>query len=113
MRRDRAISHAVTLVRPRGIPFIGRIEQFEQLESAFAATEKGTPVTVMLRGQSGMGKSALVRHFLHEVQRRDPTLVVFTGRCYEQESVPYKAVDSLIDDLARYLKRASPLEARR
>jgi serine/threonine protein kinase len=111
-RRDRAVSHAVTLVRPKGTPFIGRIEQFEQLDSAFAATERGTPVTVMLRGQSGMGKSALVRHFLHEVQRRDPTVVVFTGRCYEQESVPYKAVDSLIDDLARYLKRASPLEAK-
>jgi serine/threonine protein kinase len=111
-RSERVLSHAVTLVRPRGTRFIGRIEQLEQLESAFAATERGTPVTVMLRGQSGMGKSALVRHFLHEVQRRDPSVVVFTGRCYEQESVPYKAVDSLIDDLARYLKRTSPLEAK-
>jgi hypothetical protein len=53
-----------------------------------------------------------VRHFLHEIQRRDPSIVVFTGRCYEQESVPYKAVDSLIDDLARYLKQISPLEAK-
>jgi serine/threonine protein kinase len=111
-RKERAITRAVTLVRPRGTRFVGRIEQLEQLENAYAATERGTPVTVMLRGQSGMGKSALVRHFLHEVQRRDPTLNVFTGRCYEQESVPYKAVDSLIDDLARYLKRASPLEAK-
>ena len=111
-RQERALSRAVTLIRPRGNRFIGRIAQLEQLENAFLATERGTPVTVMLRGQSGMGKSALVRHFLHEVQRRDPTLVVFTGRCYEQESVPYKAVDSLIDDLARYLKRASPLEAK-
>jgi serine/threonine protein kinase len=111
-RQDRVVSHAVTLVRPRGNRFIGRIAQLEQLEAAFTATERGTPVTVMLRGLSGMGKSALVRHFLHEVQRRDPFVVVFTGRCYEQESVPYKAVDSLIDDLARYLKRASPLEAK-
>jgi serine/threonine protein kinase len=111
-QHERAVSHAVTLVRPRGARFIGRIEQLEELESAFAATEKGTPVTVMLRGQSGMGKSALVRHFLHEVQRRDPGIVVFTGRCYEQESVPYKAVDSLIDDLARYLKRTSLLETK-
>ncbi|HYC63013.1 MAG TPA: protein kinase [Thermoanaerobaculia bacterium] len=111
-RRDRAVSKAITMIRPKGARFVGRIEQLEQLESAFAATEHGTPVTVMLRGQSGMGKSALVRHFLHEVQRRDPTIVVFTGRCYEQESVPYKAVDSLIDDLARYLKRTSPLEAK-
>ncbi|HKR67058.1 MAG TPA: protein kinase, partial [Thermoanaerobaculia bacterium] len=111
-RRDRAVSRAMTLNRPRETPFIGRIAQIEQLESAYKASNDDTPVTVMLRGSSGMGKTALVRHFLHEVQRRDPSVVVFSGRCYEQESVPYKAVDSLIDDLARYLKRVSPLEAK-
>jgi len=111
-RHDRIVARAVTLMKPRETPFIGRIEQIEQLESAFKASSAATPVTVMLRGSSGMGKTALVRHFLHEVQRRDPSVVVFTGRCYEQESVPYKAVDSLIDDLARYLKQLSALEAR-
>jgi serine/threonine protein kinase len=102
----------VAILRPRETPFIGRIAQLEQLEAAYLATEQGTPVTVMLRGRSGMGKSSLVRYFLQEVQRRDPTVAVFTGRCYEQESVPYKAVDSLIDDLARHLRRVTPLEAK-
>jgi serine/threonine protein kinase/tetratricopeptide (TPR) repeat protein len=112
-RQERAIVQAMTLSRPRETPFIGRIAQLEQLEDAFAATERrGIPITVMLSGSSGMGKSALVRYFLHEVLRRDPTVVAFAGRCYEQESVPYKAVDSLIDDLARYVKRVSPLEAK-
>jgi len=111
-RQSRAAGQAMMLARPRETPFIGRIAQLEELEKAFADSDRHGPVTVMVRGQSGMGKSALVRYFLHEVQRRDPSVVVFTGRCYEQESVPYKAVDSLIDDLARYLKRVSPLEAK-
>ena len=111
MRKERAAASAVTILRPRETPFIGRIAQLEALDQAYRAAEQ-EPVTVMLRGQSGMGKSSLVRYFLHEVQRRDPGAVVFTGRCYEQESVPYKAVDSLIDDLARYLRRVSPLEAK-
>ncbi|MBV8519472.1 MAG: protein kinase [Acidobacteria bacterium] len=111
-KQARAFASAPTLSRPRETPFVGRLAQLDDLESALAATERGTPVTVMVRGASGMGKTALVRHFLHDVQRRDPSTVVFNGRCYEQESVPYKAVDSLIDDLVRYLKRLTPLEAR-
>lgn len=111
-RSDRVVARAMTLMKPRETPFIGRLAQIEALESAFKASNADVPVTVMLRGSSGMGKTALVRYFLHEVQRRDPSIVVFAGRCYEQESVPYKAVDSLIDDLARYLKRVTPLEAK-
>ncbi|HEX2122133.1 MAG TPA: serine/threonine-protein kinase, partial [Thermoanaerobaculia bacterium] len=104
-QQERAHLTAVTLVRPREMPFVGRAAELAQLEEALQATERGTPVTVLVRGASGMGKTALVRQFLFQVQHRDPTVVVFSGRSYEQESVPYKAVDSLIDDLARYLKR--------
>jgi hypothetical protein len=101
-----------TINRQRELPFVGRSRELAALEDALGATAKDTPVTVMLRGASGIGKTALVRYFLQEVQQRDPSVVLFTGRCYEQESVPYKAVDSLIDDLSRYLKRVTALEAR-
>ena len=36
--------------------------------------------------------------------RRLPALI-FTGRCYEGQSVPYQALDDAVDDIAQYLRR--------
>jgi len=83
-------------------PFVGRRELVGRLAEAYADSEKG-PVLVYLKGPSGIGKSALLRHFLAMVEDRDERAVALYGRCYLQESVPYKALDSLIDSLARFL----------
>jgi eukaryotic-like serine/threonine-protein kinase len=58
---------------------------------------------VRVEGESGVGKSRLVRRFLEEVTWQQGEAVVLSGRCYERESLPYKGVDGLVDALAGYL----------
>ncbi|HEY2747227.1 MAG TPA: AAA family ATPase, partial [Polyangia bacterium] len=80
-------------------PFVGRAEELRALEAMFAEVESGgAPVAVFVEGESGVGKSALIA----ELVRRVPAAraLALRGRCYEHESVPYKALDEVIDLLA-------------
>jgi serine/threonine protein kinase/tetratricopeptide (TPR) repeat protein len=88
---------------------VGRERELGILDAAMAAADGARPVVVYVSGRSGMGKSALVERFLGGLRKR-ADVVVLHGRCYERESVPYKALDSLIDDLALYLSQLDPLE---
>lgn len=85
--------------------FVGRRAQLEALHAAFEASLLGRPQAVYVHGGSGMGKSALVRRFLDQLRDEEPDVVILEGRCYERESVPYKALDSLVDRLSLYLKK--------
>ncbi len=95
---------------PRAAGFVGRASELERLAEAFAASRAGT-TALLLHGESGVGKSALVRRFVDELAARAPNAVVLCGRCYERESVHYKAVDGAIDALTRWLSSLGPDEA--
>jgi len=94
-------------------PFVGRDRQLAMLRGSLDEVRKGQAATVLLRGYSGMGKTALATHFLAEVSERERDALVLVGRCYERESVPYKALDSVVDGLSRFLSRLPPGEAAR
>ncbi|MCC6431362.1 MAG: serine/threonine-protein kinase PknK, partial [Gemmatimonadaceae bacterium] len=81
---------------------VGRERHLHLMNEAYRRMEAGATVTAHLQGPSGTGKSTLLTRFLSAV-RELPDTVVLSGRCFEQESVPYKALDSLIDALAEYL----------
>jgi hypothetical protein len=84
---------------------VGRAEEISRLGLAYdTVTDASCPVIVNVSGQSGMGKTALVRHFLDTIIDEHEHAVILEGRCYENESVPYKALDSLVDDLSTYME---------
>src|SRR4029453_12805510 len=82
----------------RPAPWVGRARDLECLEVAFAEMCRGRTVACYIHGPSGIGKTALVRRFLDDRIGRQQAIVL-AGRCYEQESVPYKALDSVVDVL--------------
>ena len=83
------------------MPFVGRKVPLGQLHRHLEEVRQGTTRVVHVHGPSGIGKTALARQFLAEVRRS--RTVVLEGACHPQESVPYRALDALIDNLARYL----------
>jgi hypothetical protein len=102
---------ALAATASREAPFVGRGEQLGALHAAFEASRaKGAPVVVVLRGRSGMGKSALASHFLGALEAL-PDVLVLSGRCYERETVPFKAVDQVVDELSRWLSLLHDEEA--
>jgi eukaryotic-like serine/threonine-protein kinase len=89
----------------RDASFVGRDRQLRALSGAFDSVVEGHAKAVCVYGPSGIGKSALVRRFLGDLATR-PDVVVLSGRCYENETVPYKALDHVVDDLSHHLASA-------
>lgn len=89
--------------QPARTPFVGREQQLEELTHALASVRAGRTMVALAHGTSGIGKTAMVNRFLNEL-RGEPDVVTLAGRCFERESVPYKAFDSVIDQLTRYLE---------
>ena len=90
-------------------PFVGRDLELAILHDAFDETMRGATCAIGDVGESGVGKSTLVRRFTALVSEESNALVL-SNRCYERESVPYKALDGIIDALSRVLARMAAMD---
>jgi tetratricopeptide (TPR) repeat protein len=81
---------------------VGRARQLAVLENTFLHTARGQLGAVLVRGRSGVGKSALVQRFAANLAATGAATVL-VGRCHEREQVPFKALDSLMDAFTRLL----------
>jgi serine/threonine protein kinase len=86
--------------------FVGRQTHLASLDRALQAAAAGGTIRLFVRGGSGVGKTELLEHF---IAARGDDVLVLRGRCYEQESIPHKALDGVVDALNRRL-RAMPQE---
>jgi len=96
------------------VSLFGRDAERAQLRKAYDEVEQGGAAVVHVRGVSGSGKSALVERFLVELEQNEgrsasPSLIL-RGRCYERETVAFKALDAVLDALVQQLSREDDVE---
>ena len=87
-------------------PLIGRSGPIATLRSAFSEIVAGARLAVLVAGEPGIGKTELCRHFLDGLAAEQAGTVV-ASRCYEREYLPFKALDGVIDQLARQVGQLS------
>ena len=80
---------------------VGRADPLDRLRGVYDEAVAGAARTVFVSGESGIGKSCLVEEFLAGLGDRP---IILRGRCFERESVPYKAIDDLVDAMAETLR---------
>ncbi|HEY1556053.1 MAG TPA: serine/threonine-protein kinase, partial [Kofleriaceae bacterium] len=80
-------------------PFVGRARELDELAGALADARRHG-AAMIVRGRSGIGKTALVRRFLRGA---GDGVFVLEGRCFEREQVPFKMLDGIVDALTGVL----------
>jgi predicted ATPase len=89
--------------------FVGRKTELALLETALASVVAGSPQTVFIGGEAGVGKTRLVAEFSRRVQ---DDARVLTGQCYELSAggLPYGPAIEMLRRLARSLDPAARRE---
>lgn len=94
---------------PRRPRLVGRARELAVVESWRANAPTDSPALLFVQGPSGIGKTAFVEHLLQAERARGA--LVLRCRCRENESIGYKAIDGLVDDLVAILSDMSVQDA--
>ena len=93
----------------RPAEIIGRGRELRALmRHVTARIDEGSGV-VLLHGSPGIGKSVVADRLLDEVRSKTDALIL-GGRCHGWESLPFNAIDAIVDSIAR-AARAEPSPA--
>ncbi|MBX7098907.1 MAG: serine/threonine-protein kinase PknK [Myxococcaceae bacterium] len=110
-RLVRPLSSLVAQVPPEAsaAELVGRASHLETLRGAFTHVLRKHQLGLsLIEGESGLGKSVLLKAYLQSVEQQAPGAVVLAGRCGETETVPFKAFDGVVDALCAYLATQPP-----
>jgi hypothetical protein len=91
--------------RPKEL--IGRGREQRTLVRAVTSLAAEGSGLVLLHGAPGVGKSVLADCVLDEVRATTGALIL-GGRCHGWESLPYNAIDAIVDSIARAMRVHSP-----
>ncbi|MCA9051207.1 MAG: AAA family ATPase, partial [Planctomycetaceae bacterium] len=95
------------------LTLIGRDQELKTLQQRHRELQQNRqPQAVFIQGRSGEGKTALAEEFVRSVSS-DYTSLILSGRCYDRESVPFKAIDAIIDSLVLFLRAQQDDDVRR
>lgn len=82
-------------------PLVGRDPHLQALHRAFDEVHRDHGLRcVTIRGESGIGKTALVNRFLEDIRLESPVPRILRSACHQDVSVPCKGLDPLLDRIA-------------
>ena len=81
------------------LAFEGRAVELARITRAWEKVLLGGTFVLEIEGEAGLGKTALVEHFLDRVAREDEG-DVFRSRCHVSEQIPFKATDRVVEGIA-------------
>lgn len=95
---------SLALLSPSADIFVGRNEILKALDEVVAQVDREKlPAWVHVVGQSGLGKSALLKHW-SRLNLRSESHLVLTARSRYRENVPFNACDEWLDALVKLIK---------